>query len=92
MKSEYDMSKAKRGAVVSTHGKTRITLYLDNHVLQHYRKKAEKQGKGYQTLINNALHESIKYKRVDSIGTLRHVIREELAKYKISGDDEDDKK
>ena len=88
MKREYDISKAKRGAIVSTRGKTRITLYIDNDVLQYYRKQAETQGKGYQTLINNALSESMKYKRVDSVSTLRRVVREELQKYKLSEDDD----
>ena len=35
MKKEYDFSKAKRGAALPTTGKTRITLYLDNEVLEH---------------------------------------------------------
>lgn len=35
MKKEYDFSKAKRGVALPTTGKTRITLYLDNEVLEH---------------------------------------------------------
>ena len=30
MKKEYDFAKAKRGAVVSQKGKTRISIYIDN--------------------------------------------------------------
>lgn len=80
MKAEYDMSKAKRGAIVPTKGKTRITLYIDDDILNHYRDEAEKMGKGYQTLLNEALRRAISDKRVDSITTLRRIIREELKK------------
>ncbi len=55
MKKEYDFSKGKRGAVVSPKGKTRITIYLDDEVLDRFRLTAERSGKGYQTLINDAL-------------------------------------
>ena len=80
MKSQYNMSKAKRRAIVPTKGKTRVTLYLDNDILDHYRKKAEKAGRGYQTLVNEALQTSMKDKRVNSVTTLRRIIREELKK------------
>ena len=81
MKAQYDMSKAKRGAILPTKGKTRVTLYLDNDILDHYRNKAEKMGPGYQTLINETLRVLMKEKRVDSVTTLRRVIREELKKH-----------
>jgi uncharacterized protein (DUF4415 family) len=54
MKKEYDFSKGKRGAVIPP-GKTRITIYLDDEVLNRFRLTAEHTGKGYQTLINDAL-------------------------------------
>ncbi len=79
MKKEYDMSKAKRGPVISSRGKTRITLYLSNKVLQHFRRLGDKQGKGYQTLINEALLDMISNNHNSgSIATLRKIIREEL--------------
>jgi uncharacterized protein (DUF4415 family) len=81
MKAEYDMSKAKRGAIIPSKGKTRVTLYLDDEILNYYRKKAEKMAKGYQTLINEALQISMKNKPLDSVTTLRRVIREELKKH-----------
>ena len=34
MSKEYDLSKAKRGPVVNRKGKTRITIYLDNDVIE----------------------------------------------------------
>jgi len=55
MKKEYDFSKAKRGAVLPTEGKTRITMYSDDVVLERFKALSEKSGKGYQTLINEAL-------------------------------------
>jgi uncharacterized protein (DUF4415 family) len=55
MKKVYDFSKGKRGVVVSTVGKTRITIYMDDAVLSRLRAQSEKSGKGYQTLINEAL-------------------------------------
>jgi uncharacterized protein (DUF4415 family) len=61
MKREYDFSKGKRGAVVPTElDKTRITIQLDNNVLDHFRKRVHEMGGGnYQTLINDALREHI---------------------------------
>jgi uncharacterized protein (DUF4415 family) len=35
--------------------KTRITIYLDDEVLQEFRSLSERCGTGYQTLINAAL-------------------------------------
>lgn len=55
MRKEYDFSKAKRGAVVSAAGKTRITIYLDDEILRRFKTRSETSGKGYQTLINEAL-------------------------------------
>ena len=79
MKKEYDFSKAKRGAVVPTTGKTRITLYLDNEVLDHFRALSERTGRGYQTLINEALRNaSQKTARPIDAKTLRRILREEL--------------
>ncbi len=55
MKKEYDFSRGKRGAVLSNAGKTRITIYLDNKTLQRFKAESQRTGKGYQTLINEAL-------------------------------------
>ncbi len=51
MKKEYDFSKDKQGAVVPKKEKTRINIYLDNDVLEEFRKRAEEAGRGYQNLI-----------------------------------------
>jgi hypothetical protein len=59
MKANYDMTGAKRSAVLSPAGKTRISIYLDDAILEAFRRRAEQEGKGYQTLINEALAASL---------------------------------
>ena len=79
MKTKYDMSQAKRGSVISPQSKTRITIYLDDVVLANFRERGETQGKGYQTLINEALTAALgESNQVVTISTLRQVLREEL--------------
>jgi uncharacterized protein (DUF4415 family) len=80
MKKECDFSKAKRGAVLSTTGKTRITLYLDNDVLDHFRAVSEETGRGYQTLINEALKAQIGLTEQPlTPEAVRRIVHEELA-------------
>jgi len=79
MKAEYDMKKAKRGAVVAPVGKTRITIYLDDAIIAAFRERAEAEGRGYQTLINEALGAALTENNAPvTIGALRKVLREEL--------------
>lgn len=84
MRKEYDFSKAKRGPVVPSPGKTRITIMLDDDVIEHYRKRAEDSGTGYQTLINAALRQAVSASSNElddfplTVSSLRKVIREEL--------------
>ncbi len=79
MKAEYDFSKGKRGAVVPQKGKTRITIYIDDDVLEAFRERADAAGTGYQTMMNQALREYLnKAKQPIDENTLRRVIREEL--------------
>jgi uncharacterized protein (DUF4415 family) len=85
MRKEYDFSKGKRGAVIASPGKTRITIMLDDDLIEHFRALAEAQGAGYQTLINAALREAArasKRKRTAdrplTESVLRKVLREEL--------------
>ncbi|HYA18297.1 MAG TPA: BrnA antitoxin family protein [Bryobacteraceae bacterium] len=82
MKREYDFTGAKRGAVVKPEaGKTRITIRLDNDVLDWFRKQAHEAGGGsYQNLINDALKRQMEAVREPLEKTLRRVIREELRK------------
>lgn len=79
MKNEYDFSGAKRGAVVPQRGKTRITIYIDDDVLETFRDQAERSGEGYQTLMNKALREYLgKSSTPIDEEALRRILREEL--------------
>jgi uncharacterized protein (DUF4415 family) len=82
MKKEYDFSKGKRGAVIPPKGKTRITIYLDDEVLDRFRLTAERSGKGYQTLINDALraHHGVAEMTLTA-KQVREIVREELASH-----------
>jgi uncharacterized protein (DUF4415 family) len=78
MKTSYDFSGAKRGAVAETKGKTRITIWIDDDVLSVFRKRAAARGKGYQTLMNDALRGAAAEDSVPvTIEDLRRVLREE---------------
>jgi uncharacterized protein (DUF4415 family) len=81
MKKEYNFKNGKRGPVVSHKGKTRITIYIDNDVINEFRNRAEAAGYGYQTMINEALRQYINNsdKPLDE-SAIRRVIREELSK------------
>jgi len=80
MKSEYNFSKGKRGAVVpATKGKTRITIRIDDDILEWFRSEVDAAGGGsYQTLINDALREHITSQQEPIEVILRRVVREEL--------------
>lgn len=80
MKEEYDFSKGRRGALAPVpSGKTRITIRLDDDILEWFRNEVHVHGGGsYQTLINDALRAYIEMKREPLEETLRRVIREEL--------------
>ena len=80
MKKDYDFSRGRRGPVVAPAGKTRITIYLDDEIVQEFKKQAEKTGKGYQTLINEALKAYLgKKERALTADLVRKIVREELA-------------
>ena len=79
MKKDYDFSNAKRGAVIPQRGKTRITIYLDDEVIDEFRERADEAGSGYQTMINEALREYLsKSNRPIDEKSLRKILREEL--------------
>jgi len=82
MRKEYDFSKAKRGAVAPpAKGKTRITIRLDQDILDWFKSKVEEAGGGnYQSLINSALREYMQKTDEPLEKTLRRVLREELRK------------
>ena len=78
---DIDFSRAKRGPVVrSEPGKTKISIRLDNAVLDHFKSMVDKAGGGnYQTLINDALLAHVH--RRSTLEAVRQVLREELAPY-----------
>lgn len=79
MRKEYDFSKAKRGAPIPATGKTRITIMLDDEIIQYFRDRAESDGIGYQTMINAALKQmSAKDQEPLTVAKLREVLRQEL--------------
>lgn len=80
MKKQYDFSTGKRGAVVSpARGKSRITIRLDDEILNWFRREVNNAGGGnYQTLINDALREYIKKQPESLEKIVRRVVREEV--------------
>lgn len=83
MRKEYDFSKGKRGAIIPSTGKTRITIMLDDDILSSFRARAEAAGSGYQTMINAELKAvATRLASKDSepltVERLRQVLREEL--------------
>jgi len=78
MKKEYDFRKARRGPIVPpTPGKTRVTIRLDNDVIEHFLEKVDRAGGGsYQTLINDALREYMQGARLEAV--VRKAVRKEV--------------
>ncbi len=86
MKAEYDFFKGKRGAVIPAKGKTRISIFIDNAILDEFRARAEKAGIGYQTLMNDALRKALSQAgQPVTEQVLRNVLREEMPEYLARG-------
>jgi uncharacterized protein (DUF4415 family) len=84
MKQRYDFSQGKRGRIAppepESRGKTRITIRLDEDLVDHFLKESEASGgsAGYQTLINEALRQHVEGKAPRLEDTLRRIVREEM--------------
>ena len=80
MKKNYDFRKAKRGAVIQPPaGKTRITIRIDDDVLEWFRKQVHQAGGGsYQAMMNRALRGYMYRDEEPLEDTLRRVLREVL--------------
>ena len=84
MKQRYDFSRGTRGRIVAAEseprGKMRITIRLDEELVDHFLKEAEASGgaMGYQTLINKALRQHVEGKAPKLEETLRRIVREEM--------------
>jgi hypothetical protein len=85
MKKEYDFTGGKRGAFLKTPGKSRITIYLDNDILEEFRERGDAAGRGYQTLINDALRAALGDEAQPvNAQALRRILREEIPKYRVT--------
>jgi uncharacterized protein (DUF4415 family) len=73
-----DFRSGRRGAVVPQKRKTRITIWIDSSVLKWFRDAAEREGHGYQTMLNAALKTYTGKEREPLREIVRDVVREEL--------------
>jgi len=84
MKDRYDFGQGKRGRIApltpEPRGKTRITIRLDEDLVNYFLKEADASGgsTGYQTLINDALRQHVEGKAPQLEDTLRRIVREEM--------------
>ena len=84
MKQRYDFSKGKRGRILppetEQRGKTRITIRLDEDLVDYFLQEAERSGgsAGYQTLINDALRQHVEGTAPKLEDTLRRILSEEI--------------
>jgi uncharacterized protein (DUF4415 family) len=82
MNEEYDFTNARRGAVLPAgENKVRITIRLDQDIINWFKARVESQGGGnYQTMINQVLQGYIDGQGGALEELLRKVVREELAR------------
>ena len=75
---DIDFTQGRRGAVIKAEpGKTKISIRLDNRVLEHFRRVVEQAGSAsYQTLINDALLAQIQQESM--LSAVRQAVREEI--------------
>lgn len=79
MRAEYDFSEGERKALIPQKGKTRISIFIDNVVLDAFRARAESAGTGYQTMMNEALRQYLaETDRPVTEMRLRQILREEM--------------
>jgi uncharacterized protein (DUF4415 family) len=68
MRDEYDFSQARRGPILPPMaGKTRISIRIDNDVLEWFRDQV-RNGGNYQTLMNHALRDYMSRAQADTQG------------------------
>lgn len=82
MRADYDFSKGKRGAALPQKGKTRISIFIDNAILDEFRARAEHAGTGYQTMMNDALRAYLSESAQPvTEKALRQILRQEIPEY-----------
>jgi hypothetical protein len=86
MKDGYDLTGAVRGPVFPMPpGHTRMTLVMDDEVMDWFRDKVDRAGGGnYQVLINDVLREHVQQRETIE-ETFRRVLREELGRRSSAG-------
>ena len=72
---QFARAELRAGSKPVEHRKVRVNIYLDAAVVAYY--KSLSGGKGYQTLINETLRQSMAGSDLEAM--LRRIIREELA-------------
>jgi hypothetical protein len=79
----YNFAKGERGPVIPVPpGKLRITIRIDQDILEWFKAKVDAAGGGnYQTMMNDALRQLMMSERQPLEASLRRVVREELAVY-----------
>lgn len=93
-----DFSKGKRGPLIVDPDKTRVTILLDNKILDHFRDKADKAGHGYNQMINDILLAHIREGKVcvsqdalkqvlEALTGPGHLVRELRVIQTLPGDD-----
>lgn len=77
---QMSRAKMRSGGKPVNRGKVRINMYLDSEIVEYF--KTQAGGRGYQTLINQTLRESIRHQNLEEI--VRRVIREELEELSVA--------
>lgn len=67
--------RGTNGAVLPN--KQRINIYLDSEIIEHFKTLAG--DRGYQTLINDALKQSLQAQSIEA--TIKKTIREEMRRH-----------
>ena len=67
--------RGTNGAVLPN--KQRVNIYLDSEIIEHFKTLAG--DRGYQTLINDALKQSLQAQSIEA--TIKKTIREEMRKH-----------
>lgn len=96
MKAEYDFSKAKRAVDVphlaklqaqDRGSKKRISIMLDEDVIEGFRALAARSGTGYQSEINRALRTCLSEGEMLTIGAIRAELREQTKQLRKAVED-----
>lgn len=77
MEENYGFTQAKQGAVASTDGKTKVTIFLDTDVVEAFQIKAGIEGCGIQALINETLRQSLGRTNPHTGSSFDHFLKEE---------------